>query len=160
MYCRDLLSSLERRLCAVEEAVFMPINKGSGSSTPIRSHDKSRTPYKTSYPMTITDLNISPIGNATTPTKPHPFQGGGRARGGGGKKKSTSTNPLYRAPLRVGFQGERDLGADGLMSESSSLVEGCGGKLVESDLEGHTLSCSLELMSDLEGGYGLIDVRA
>lgn len=129
---REILSSLERRLEMVEETAL------SSNNTSNQSHDKHRnhTHHKTlasSSPMTLTDLNISPI-RASTTRKLHPLHGG---------RKKGSINPLYTPPLRTTAL-ERDFSEKDLESESLSGLEG-------TELDGHTLSCSLELLSDLEG---------
>lgn len=66
--------------------------------------------------------------------KLHPLHGG---------RKKGSINPLYTPPLRTTAL-ERDFSEKDLESESLSGLEG-------TELDGHTLSCSLELLSDLEG---------
>ena len=74
--------------------------------------------------MKLSDLDISPV------------EIGGVARKSG--------NPLYGLRTR-----EKDGSCGGSFSGEGE-VEDQG---EESDLDGHTLSCSLELMSDLEGGW-------
>lgn len=123
---RDLLTSLTLRLNNVEEAVFLSTNR----STPIPSHDRSHTHHlRASKPMTIGDLNLSPIGSSTK--KPRPPLGG----------EGSGSNPLHSAPFRPGNQ--------------AGAKEGCGKEeecdLVSHTLSGHSLSCSLELMSDIDG---------
>jgi hypothetical protein len=79
---------------------------------------------------------MSPIPVAVA-TKFHPTHGVG-----------PTANPLYKTPLRVNYPGF--VGKE-FMSESSE---------VSSDLDGHTLSCSLELMSDMEGMVNVTLLRA
>ncbi len=110
------------------------------STSSTLSHDSTRrTHFRTtnpvhSDPMTLTDLNLSPVGVATA-TKVCLLQRNSSLKG-----KRKKMNPLYE-PL-TNYQD--------LLSDSASTLEGCG-KGAGSELDGHTLSCSLELMSDFEG---------
>lgn len=100
--------------------------------------------------MTMSDLNSSTIG-ITTATKPLPLH-----------TANMSINPLHQsspAP-RVLFKGKgkgKFVARDFLLeSEAGKMAGDREGEEEEeeeegSDLDGHTLSCSIELMSDFSG---------
>ena len=111
------MAGLSARLNSVEAAVFL--SSSTNRSTPIPSHDRNHTHFSRSKPMTLNDLNISPI--STMATKPRPTLEGKRS------------NPLHTVPFRPDQEGACSLD-DVDLSHTS--------------LSGHTLSCSLELMSD------------
>lgn len=142
------MSSLTDRLSNVEDAVFISSTK---RSTPIPSLERSRhAPYRTSKPLAVHDLNISPIGSVAV--KPRPLQ----------RSEGPSANPLYGAPLRAPLSAPSPLRSG---AWACATTEGRGDDLGEEpDLDDPTpscptlsyrtlSSCSLELMSDLEGKY-------
>ena len=135
--CRSLLSSLECRLETVEESCCpVPPTKATLTSTSnhAQAHVASRhTRIGTAHSdtMTLSDLDI-PLAGVAAAEKFHPTHGKG-------PRKKTNPNPLNKTPPRMKYAGF--MGTD-LLSGSS----GTG-----SDLDGHTLSCSLELMSDFDG---------
>ena len=120
---------MESRLQDIEESSF-PIT--STKTTPTsKSSTTSRHTYvskATSDPMTISDLGESPIG-VSAAAKFHPTR----------DVVKPKTNPLYRTLPGVKYAG---LVGRELMSDSSEM---------DSDLDGHTLSGSLGLLSDIEG---------
>ena len=93
--------------------------------------------------MKLGDLDISPVSVARP----------GRAvKSGAVAEKDSRGNPLYR-PSRSSKLYQMQ--GDGEGSGVSSSVSGSSweGKEESEDLDGHTLSCSLELMSDLGGEF-------
>ncbi len=137
---RDLLSSLERRMDIVERAAFKSSNRNT--STPSHSSRVHFKPPASSETMKLSDLDISPI-------KSGQFERG--------SVKESGRNPLYRSPRSLDSYLKQE-GSGPSLSASGDSYQGAGereeGEEEEegSDLDGHTLSCSLELMSDLEGG--------
>ena len=92
--------------------------------------------------MTMSDLNVPTIGCITTATKPLPLH-----------TAKVGINPLHQSSPRVLFRGKgkgKFVAEDFLLESEAGKMAGLG-EDEGSDLDDHTLSCGVELMSDFSG---------